>query len=182
MWRNRKLVRDVKMRHTIFMKRGFTLIELLVVMAILSVLTVIVTGTFTSSMRRGRDSRRKDDLRSVSNALETYYNDKGVYPTGVGGVMVGCGALDAEYCSWGGEFEDQYGTLYMVLIPEDPLETQRYYYVSGGTNYKLYAKMENTLDEGNGVDQAGYSGTNCGVSGTVLCTYGLSSTDTTPTP
>lgn len=160
--------------------RGFTLIELLVVMAILSILAVIVTGTFTSSMRRGRDSRRKDDLRSISSALETYFNDKGAYPTGVNGVMTGCDALDAQPCNWGGQFKDNKGTLYMVLIPKDPLETQKYYYVSGGASYKLYAKLENTLDQGDGVSQAGYSGTSCNFGSTILCTYGIASTNTTP--
>lgn len=163
-------------------RNGFTLLELIIVMAILSILAVIVTGTFSSSMRRGRDSRRKDDLRSITGALETYYNDKGVYPTGnANGEMVGCGAADAGTCPWGGQFTDSEGTLYMVLIPDDPIDTQRYFYVSGGTDYKLYARMENVLDEGSGVDQAGYSGTDCSASGAgVECTYGLASSNTAP--
>lgn len=164
------------------MRKGFTLIELIIVMAILSILTVIVTGTFASSLRRGRDSRRKDDLRAIAGALETYYNDKGVYPSGVSGDMVGCGASDAQVCSWGGEMRDGEGTLYMVLLPGDPLQTQQYYYVSpSGTDYKLYAKLENDLDEGTGVDQTGYGSTDCSSSGSgVECTYGIASSNTTP--
>lgn len=159
-------------------QKGFTLIELMVVMVILSILAVIVTGTFASSSRRGRDSRRKSDLRAIASALEAYYNDKGVYPTGVGGVMYGCG--NAAACTWGTSvFKDQNNTLYMNMLPSDP-SIYTYYYVSSGTSYKLYAKMENTMDDGKGVSQSGYSGTNCGISGAVLCTYGISSTNTTP--
>lgn len=161
------------------MKKGFTLIELMVVMVILSILAVIVTGTFASSSRRGRDTRRKNDLRAISGALEAYYNDKGKYPTGVSGVMYGCG--DAQVCTFGSSvFKDSNNTLYMTLLPTDP-SIYTYYYVSAsGASYQLYAKIENTLDMGTGVKQSGYSGTNCGNSGTVMCTYGISSSNTTP--
>lgn len=170
-----KLRWKLKERHA-----GFTLMELLIVMVILSILVAIATGAYASSSRRGRDNRRKNDLRNITTALEAYFNDKGQYPTGVGGIMTGCGTGDTGACNWGGEFRDQYNTLYMVLIPEDPVTPQTYYYVSGGTSYRLYAKLENTLDAGNGVDQTGYAGTNCSKSGTVECTYGLASGNTSP--
>jgi prepilin-type N-terminal cleavage/methylation domain-containing protein len=161
-------------------KRGFTLIELLIVMVIMAILTIIITGTFASSIQRGRDARRKDDLRSLSGALEGYFNDKGKYPIGVNGIMMGCSTLDSQPCNWGGQFTDSKGTLYMVLIPSDPSK-YTYYYVSNGLKYQLYAKLENTLDAGNGVVQGGYANTNCGTTSTVLCTYGISSSNTSPT-
>lgn len=165
-------------------QRGFTLMELLIVMVILSILVAIATGAYASSTRRGRDNRRKNDLRSLSTALETYYGDKGRYPTGTGGVIMGCGSGDTSACDWGDTtngFKDQYGTLYMVLMPQDPLTaSQTYYYVSSGTSYKIYAKLENTNDAGDGVDQDGYAGTDCSITGTVECTYGIASSNTTP--
>ena len=161
--------------------QGFTLIELLVVMVILSILVAIATGTYASSSRRGRDNRRKNDLRSLSTALEAYYNDKGWYPTGTNGVMMGCGALDAQACSWGGEFKDQYNTLYMVLIPLDPLTSRQYYYVStSGTKYRVYAGLENTKDAGDGANQDGYANTDCDTNNTVECTYGIASGNVSP--
>ena len=163
--------------------KGFTLMELLIVMVILSILVAIATGTFATSSKRGRDNKRKSDLRNVATALEAYYADKGAYPTGVGGVMMGCGVGDTSECAWGDStngFKDQYGTLYMVLIPSDPIDTQTYYYVSGGTSYQLYAKLENIRDAGDGVNQSGYTGTNCSENGIVLCTYGIASSNTTP--
>lgn len=160
---------------------GFTLMELLIVMVIMSILVAIATGSYASSSRRGRDNRRKNDLRSLVTALEAYYNDKGQYPVGSAGVMMGCGALDAQACSWGGAFRDQYSTLYMVLLPSDPISTQTYYYVStSGTNFKIYAKLENTNDAGDGVDQNGYTGTNCSTDSTIECTYGIASGDASP--
>jgi len=165
-------------------RQGFTLMELLIVMVILSILVAIATGTYATSSKRGRDNRRKNDLRSVATALETYYSDKGRYPTGVGGVMMGCGAGDTGACSWGDSgsgFTDQYGTLYMVLIPSDPIDSQTYYYVSSsGTDYKLYAKLENAYDAGDGVLQSGYASTNCSSDSNIQCNYGISSANTTP--
>lgn len=162
------------------MKKGFTLMELLIVMVILSILVAIASGTYASSTKRGRDNRRKNDVRNMSTALEAYYSDKGAYPNGANGVMMGCGVGDSQVCSWGGQFKDQYNTLYMVLIPDDPIVSQTYYYISTGTSYKLYAKLENVRDEGNGVQQDGYSGTDCSDDSAVLCTYGISSQNTTP--
>jgi general secretion pathway protein G len=172
-----------RLRKIFGQNQGFTLMELLIVMVILSILVAIATGTYASSSKRGRDNRRKNDLRSVATALETYYSDKGRYPTGTNGVIMGCGAGDSGACPWGDSangFRDQYGTLYMVLIPSDPLDSQTYYYVSSGTNYKLYAKLENTRDAGDGVKQDGYAGTDCDENNTVMCNYGIASANTTP--
>ncbi len=169
---------------------GFTLMELLIVMAIMSILTIIVTGALASSSRRGRDSRRKNDLQSIATALESYYNDKGHYPNGQGGVMAGCGMLDEQLCNWGLDFKDSKGTLYMVFLPKDPTIDQglyQYYYKSNsGLDFQLYGKLENTQDQGDGVNQGGYQGTNCGPnpSSTVLCTYVVTSSNLklAPTP
>ena len=164
-------------------REGFTLIELLIVMIILSILVAIVTGTYATSSKRGRDNRRKGDLRSVATTLEAYYNDKGAYPTNdANGQMVGCcnilGCGDTQPCGWGGTMKDTNGTLYMVLIPSDPTTGKQYYYWGNGSSYKLYAKLEHTKDVGDGVQQSGYGGTNCG--GGTLCTFGISSSNTTP--
>lgn len=176
-------VHDNRMKQYRTKSYGFTLVELLIVMVILSILAVIVTGTFSSSSRRGRDARRKNDLKSIASALEAYYNDKGVYPTGVGGVMKGCDTGDAQSCNWGGQFKDSKGTLYMVLIPIDPFASQTYYYYStNGRSYQIFAHLENTLDAGDGVNQSGYTtptGNKCGIGTALACTYGTASTDTT---
>ncbi|KKW03189.1 MAG: Pilin domain protein [Candidatus Beckwithbacteria bacterium GW2011_GWC2_49_11] len=104
------------------MKKGFTLIELLVSITIIGILASIGLGTFQNSQKKSRDTRRKNDLKQVSLALEAYLNDKGQYPgdNSDSGQIYGCGADDESLCDWGDEFTDQYGTVYMVEIPADP--------------------------------------------------------------
>lgn len=160
--------------------------ELMIVMAIMAILVSIAMGNYTLSVRRGRDNRRKSDLRNLATALDLYYADKGTYPLSSGGVMMGCGVLDAQPCAWGGEFKDAQGTLYMVRIPSDPVPSQQYYYSSNGQTYMIYAKLENVLDTGDGVKQSGYTDplsggtTDCSATAVVACTYGIASSNATP--
>ena len=65
--------------------RGFTLLEMLIVMTIISILTSVLWANFFSSLAKGRDSRRKQDLEAISRALELYYNDNKAYPTAIPG-------------------------------------------------------------------------------------------------
>lgn len=159
-------------------EQGFTLIELMVVMVILAILMAIGAGSFTSSMKKGRDATRKANLRAVTNALELYYNDKGKYPVGVAGGIKGCGADAAPtVCAVNDAFQDATPTLYMQQLPTDPVSSQQYYYVSAtGTQYQIYAHLENSQDPA--IITPAASGTNCGTNGT--CNWGLSSANITP--
>lgn len=62
-------------------KKGFTLIELLVVIAIIGVLASILLVSVNSIRSRGRDTKRVGDVRSLTQALEQYYDAIGQYPT-----------------------------------------------------------------------------------------------------
>lgn len=57
--------------------RGFSLIELLIVIAIIGVLSTIVTVSFNAAQKRSRDSKRKTDLSLIMGALVNYANDNG---------------------------------------------------------------------------------------------------------
>lgn len=60
---------------------GFSLLELLIVIAIIGILVSLGTVSYSSAQKKGRDSRRKSDLRAIQNAWEQYYADtNGVYP------------------------------------------------------------------------------------------------------
>ena len=162
--------------------RGFTLIELLVVIVILGILAAIGLRSFQSTQLKSRDARRKEDLSSVSRALEAYYNDKGGYPTGLIGEIVGCAGENPDEpasCTWGEPFQDLRGTFYMVQLPDDPSRYNYYYVSADGSDYQLYARLENTQDQsiarGEGNEPAGYDDMLC-ASG-VLCNYGVASSN-----
>jgi len=151
--------------------KGFTLIELLLVIAILGVLAMLITPNMITSLKKGRDARRKADLEQVQKALELYYEDNKAYPT----------SLDlssgAQFCH---PSPNGCATkIYMEKLPQDLKSVCHYDYVSAGTDYKLYAYLENTQDQGSGVNQAGYGG-DCGVTTSCPCRFGVSSANTLP--
>lgn len=60
--------------------QGFTLIELIVVIAIIAVLTGLVSFNFQQARMKARDISRKSDLKQIANALEAYKSDNASYP------------------------------------------------------------------------------------------------------
>lgn len=169
-------------------KNGFTLIELMVSMVILAILVVAGFGSYTSSQRRSRDSKKKNDLRQVALALETYYSDKGRYPSSdAQGRILGCAPGGITACDWGEIFQaDTNGTLYMVALPIETDSKLRYLYVTDGTgtSYQLYATLVNVKDTDipkNASDQSRvFTDIDCGTgAGTIYCNYGVASSNIT---
>ncbi len=70
---------------------GFTIIELLIVIAIIGILATLVLTNFQGAQAKGRDTVRKNDINSVYQKLEEFYNENGGYPDGdlAGTVAVG---------------------------------------------------------------------------------------------
>lgn len=151
-------------------KKGFSLIELLLVIAILGVLAGLISGNFINSLAKSRDARRKTDLEQIQKALELYYEDVKAYPTTL---SFGNGAQLSHPTTT--------SIKYMQAVPDDPSSGYDYYYDStDGTYYKLYSCIENTNDTARGVNQGGYTGTDCGGCKDTLCKYGVSSSNETP--
>jgi prepilin-type N-terminal cleavage/methylation domain-containing protein len=59
---------------------GFTLVELMVVIAIIAILTGIITTNFTSSRAKARDAKRISDLGHIQLAIELYFDRCKQYP------------------------------------------------------------------------------------------------------
>lgn len=61
-------------------RKGFTLIELMIVIVILGVLMGTILPRLSSAQARSRDLGRVADINSLAQALETYFDDYGLYP------------------------------------------------------------------------------------------------------
>lgn len=63
-----------------FRFRAFTLIELLVVLAIIATLLTLVAPRYFKSVDRSKEVALKENLFTLRDALDKYYDDKGRYP------------------------------------------------------------------------------------------------------
>ncbi len=84
-------------------KRGFTIVEMLMVIAVLAVLTGIVTTAATAVIRRSR-VRKNEALRAALQAgIATYCQQEGYWPPGKSGTLQKWAddGLDAKYRSKG---------------------------------------------------------------------------------
>lgn len=146
-------------------KKGFTLIEVIVVILLLAVLSTLITFAYLMSVKRGRDNKRKSDLKNISTALELYNGDMNHYPITSGF------SLGDIICNEDGGCTQ----VYMQQVPKDPLSKKPYYYETdeNGSYYVLYSGLEVLGDSGDRVDQSGYSG-DCNPS---PCKYGIASTN-----
>lgn len=133
---------------------------------------------FSISERKARDASRKQDVRDIANAVEHYRDDFSAYPLSQDGQIVGCdsgkkdekGVTILRSCEWGQESLDG------VKLPIDPRHGQghRYYYLSDGFAFQVYAALE-------GSDEAEYDvkivarNLPCGDN---ICNFGLASSHT----
>lgn len=153
--------------------RGFTLIELLVAISILAVVAAIGLTTFTQAQKVARDSKRKQDLRSIAVALEVYYQKYKHYPcatwwinsTSGGFWITNTSNTPGETANCGNTSSatsDPFNSTFITTMPVDPINSGGYSYVywsradgyAGppacstvtGQAYYMYAKLENTAD------------------------------------
>lgn len=179
------LIRTLRRKNLIRVQLGFTLIELLVVIVILGILATIGLVAFTTAQARGRDSKRKSDLKQIATALELYYSDYGVYPGSNAGKIVGCpSGTPGTDCEWGmmdspsSIFRDG-KTTYMRIIPGDSSGGYSYYYGAmtvdsvADQGFQLFAHLENTQDPGR--ISTNYS---CG-GGANTCNFAITSANVT---
>ncbi|MBM3283485.1 hypothetical protein FJY90_04480 [Candidatus Gottesmanbacteria bacterium] len=119
---------------------GVSLIEVTIGVAVIALLiSLVISGNFTSYLAKARDSKRKQDLGKFTRILDDYYNDYQQYPPAndpPDGNIAGS--------PWGSAFSP-----YASALPKDPLSPARdYYYQTGPLRkfYVIYTKLENTSD------------------------------------
>ncbi len=119
-------------------KKGFTLIELMVSIAIIGILTAIITTNFTSSKAKSRDAKRVSDLAQIQLALSLYFDKFNSYP-GVGTGLEAGGVTSGATSPYNSiPFSN-----YIAVIPKDPNGTVYSYVVDGSkTDYILRATLE----------------------------------------
>lgn len=115
-------------------RNGFTLLELLVTISIIGILIALGTVSFTTAQRRGRDSRRQNDMTNFRNALEQYYSLHTAYP------------LDCTD-------EVDLAAVFPSGLPVDPKPDQDYVVECSATTYCVCAALENP-DSGNATDDS----------------------------
>ncbi len=125
-------------------KQGFTLIEILVVATIIGIMLVVGLAAYTTAQKKGRDARRKGDIKAARNALEQYNSDYEAYPE------------ESTCADLGGELETQ-GFL-DGGIPTDPKINDDDYQYSCDSNsdeYCVCAKLESGGGNANAPDASG---------------------------
>ncbi|MGB2698039.1 MAG: type II secretion system protein [Candidatus Zixiibacteriota bacterium] len=74
--------------------RGFTLLELAIVMAILGLLTASAVGLYATVSKRQRESKTKDEMKSIREAILGYYRNYLVLPSPESGYVIPIDDLD----------------------------------------------------------------------------------------
>jgi general secretion pathway protein G len=120
-------------------RRGFTIVELLVVIVVIGILASIVIVAYNGVQSKARDNIRKQDLQTISKAVELFYADNGRYP------MYGGWCTQMSNPSYSASFQAAIEK-YLPSVPKDPLykETyQDYFYQNiNGQSYRLFAELE----------------------------------------
>ncbi len=150
---------------------GFTLIEVLIVVGIIAILAIVLLmSEFFLQFKKGRDSRRKQELVSLQKVFEDYYNDTGHYP-------------DVDIYSFDGLSCETNPTRFNPAIGKVPCDpqysTHSYLYATtdgSAQDYRIYAQMENEKDPDVLKNPCG-TGTKC-VIGTRTFNYVVTSPNT----
>lgn len=130
--------------------KGFTLIELLVVISIIAILSAIGLVNYQQVAKKGRDSRRQADLRTIQAAMEQYHTDNHYYAPSI----ILTGGAELNNCS-GVTGCSSPTKIYLKSTPTDPTNsgTYTYLYTASGagcgaatptlcTDYCAYAQLE----------------------------------------
>lgn len=111
------------------------------VIAIIGLLATIVMVSLNTARGKARDAKRRGDMKSLSLALEMYYDANSAYPS-TGGVWWGvCVNGGSKATSGASAYIPGLTPTYIATLPTDPRGDTSgwsgYIYQSNGTDYKL---------------------------------------------
>lgn len=138
-------------------RKGFTLIELMVAISIVAILATVGLVMYGQAQKLGRDAKRKQDIRSISIALELYKQTNGSWPSITDAVSAD-GWVNSTSDS--AEWIPGLTSSYISSVPKDPKNSGTYKYSywrdadAGGycsDTYLLQAYLENTSDSEAGI-------------------------------
>lgn len=123
------------------MKRayGFTIVELLIVIVIIAILAALSYVGYQQVQLKARDSKRAQDVATITKALDLYYVDNGRYPVGSGSVNINSAwSASNEPTSWQ-NLRNQLAP-YLPQLPVDPRnDGAGTYSVSDGYRYAYFS-------------------------------------------
>ncbi len=173
----------------------------------ISLIVLIVFGfTFkglVEAQRRSRDSGRRSDLGTISDALYAFYGNYGFFPPSADGKIKMCkgenfdsvlaeikeskqfdfGKLEGALreCEWGKDsltdILDNPDIVYLEHIPVDPKDGEgiKYLYLSNTRRYQIYSYLEGGEDEDGYNKEIVVRSLLCG---TKICNFGKSFAET----
>ena len=127
---------------------GFTLIEIMVVVVILGILAALVVPKILSRPDQAKATVARTDIESISQALELYRLDNGVYPSLDQGLeaLVERPSSPPVPKSWNPEG-------YLKKVPLDPWgNPYMYLYPGNHSKYDLYSLGADGREGGEGID------------------------------
>lgn len=125
-------------------RKAFTVIELLIVVAIMGILTAIVTTNFATSKSKSRDTKRISDIGQIQLALELFFDRCNQYPV-VSGTLPDINA--ANGCPIGITLAN-----FISKIPSAPNSGEIYEYgVNSSSGVPLDYVLKTVLENNNSV-------------------------------
>lgn len=123
--------------------KAFTLIELLIVIAVIGILVAVILPNLIGMRERAQDTKKKNDLMQIKNALRMYYNDYNAYPRSSSGAI--CCSAPLEVCSPCVGALTVGGQTYTKDLPTT--FTYSYTQTNGGEGFSLTVELENASDK-----------------------------------
>ncbi len=134
-----------KFKGEVFKNFGFTLVEMLVVISIIAILTSVLAGGYVNSQKSSRDAARKMQLKSISDALNSFYADNNRFPMSTGTTGI------TNLISIQGQLDDGKGMIYIKKMPKETKTGMKEikYLVSSpsGRSFWLFTNLENPEDK-----------------------------------